>query len=706
MPRGFSEPNFLWLDFEFNRTTSEKVNLVSCVTFDVQKNKTDKFWLHNNSTAKGDLTRHLRKYKYIAGYACVAEARSFYSLGLNPLNWKWLDLFLEYRMMTNHNDRLLWGKQLVDGKVKSFKKPPPKWERTEADIENGFKPTHSLAEATFKLTGQIRDTTEKDLCRDLILSDPKEFKKEDRRRILDYNALDVQFLPTIWKRIKEEYEAGHANAKDVQWEEYIDNALWRGRYAAHTALMESYGYPIDYEATKNFSKQVTSILAECQRDINEQFSGVDKAVIVEHKIKGIPFKPFLPFKWKRSEAKFSWDQKEARRWLTENGFSAKNWMMTDGGKKNKPALSLALEAFERHFQFKHDYPRGNYGAQMVRFLKLKQSLYGFSDSGGKRKNFWDSVGPDKRVRPYMNIYGAQSGRSQPAASGFMFLKPAWMRALVQPQKGYYLAGVDYGQQEFFLAALMSEDINMVKAYLSGDPYLYMAKQAGTIPPHGTKQSHPFERDLMKSTTLGILYMMTKYGLSAKLTADSGKEYTEDDAQELIDTFEEMFPDFTEWRKDQIEHYSEGNSIVTLDGWVVWADNDNPRSVGNAPVQGAGASIMRKAVDIAVSRGVKVIFTLHDAIYIEGKTGQEKDIVTLMDSMREAFAYYFDGGKFEAASTKIKLDPKAWGPQFPEKGEIEIAGEKIPVSTIHIDPRARVEYDRFSRYFQTPETDLL
>ena len=674
--------NFLALDFEFNCTTHEKVNLVSCVTHDLATNKVRKFWLHKSPDAQAQLRKHLGNYNKILGYACVAEARSFLSLGLDPLEFQWVDLFLEYRMLTNHNDRLNWGDQLVDGKIKTVRKPKPKYQRTEEDSKTGFKPTHSIAEATFKLTGDIRDTKEKDACRDLIISNPKSFSKEERERILDYNALDVQFLKTIWEAARMEFEA-LVDKESLDWREYLHDALWRGRYSAHTAIMESIGYPINYEATRNFSRQIPAILAECQRDINSQFPD------------------FEPFKWKRNESRFSWKQKETRQWLRDNGFDESNWMLTDNDD-----LSLSLEAWSREFQYAHDYPRGNFGAQMVRFLKLKQSLYGFSESDGKRKSFWDNVGPDKRVRPYMNIYGAQSGRSQPAATGFMFLKPAWMRALVEPAEGYYLAGVDYGQQEFFLAALLSEDEKMIQAYLSGDPYLYMAKEAGTIPQDGTKDSHSRERDLMKSTTLGILFMMTKYGLSSKLTADSGEEYTEYQAQELIDTFEWMFPVFTDWRREQIRDYEEGYAIRTLDGWTVWTDNINPRSVGNAPVQGAGASIMRKAVDIAVSRGVKVIFTLHDAIYLEAKTTQLKHIEILMESMREGFAFYFKGTKYEQHATKIKLDPKAWGPGFPEKGEIKVGKASIPVSRIHIDKRAMADYERFSKFFSTPDTDLL
>ena len=678
----WKEPRLLYIDYEFNQIVNEEVNLVSCVTHDSVSKVTKKFWLHNNPENQNKLRKHLSQYDYIVGYACVAEARSFYSLNINPLEKKWIDLFLEYRMLSNHNDTLNWGPQLVEGKVRHVSKPKPKWQRTEEEAKSGFKPTHSLAEATFKLTGEIRDTKEKDEVRELIISNPKKFTSEQRERILNYNADDVEFLPKIWEKIKEQY-AALVHKDDLDWEEYFSEALWRGRYSAHTAIMESVGYPIDVEATRNFSRQIPSILSECQRDINSQFSG-----------------QIVPFKWNAKKANYTWNQKATRQWIIDNNLQD-NWMLTDGGQ-----LALSLEAFERHFQFKHDYPRGNFGAQMVRFLKLKQSLYGFSESGGKKKSFWNSVGPDGRVRPYMNIYGAQSGRSQPAATGFMFLKPAWMRTLVQPKKGYYLAGIDYGQQEFFLAGLISGDQVMIEAYLSGDPYLYMGKQAGTIPPEGTKKTHERERDLMKSTTLGILFGMTKVGLAAKLTADSGTEYTEDDAQELIDMFEGVYPVYVEWRQEQLSLYQEGMAFSTLDGWKLWTDNENPRSVLNVPIQGGGAAIMRKAVDIAVEKGCKVIFTLHDAIYIEAKVGQEDHILRLRDAMRDGFAHYFDGTEYQEVAKRIKLDPKAWGPGFPEKGEIKLKDLSVPVSTLHIDGRALADYQRFSKYFSEPDTEIL
>ena len=672
---------YLYLDFEFNRTAEPDVNLVCCATLDPSTGTHRKFWLHNSPKNQATLNKYLRQFEIIIGYACVAEARSFMALNLEPLNFKWIDLFLEYRMMTNHNDDLQWGQQLVDGKPKYFKKPKPKWEREEND-GTGFKATHSLAEATFKLTGKIRDTEDKQRKRDLIISDPKKFSEEERQAIMEYCMDDVIHLPDIWQRLKEEFKKLAPESKN---NEYFIEAINRGRYSAHTAIMESAGYPINYEATKNFSRQIPSILMECQRDINEQF------------------KDTKPFKWNSRQCKFSWDQKITREWIAQNN-DVENWIKTDGGK-----TSLSLDAFERFYAYKHDYPRGNFGAQMVRFLKLKQSLYGFADTGGKRKNFWDSVGSDKRVRPYMNIYGAQSGRSQPGANAFMFLKPAWMRALVQPAVGKFMAGIDYGQQEFFLSALESDDKNMIAAYLSGDPYLYGAKLAGAIPKDGTRETHKAERELFKNTYLGILYGMTKYGLAIKLSNDTGRVWTEDEAQEQIYLFEDNFDVYMDYKRDLAEKYEDGYGIILPCGWRMWNDNDNIRSVLNVPIQGFGGSIMRKAVDLAVTRGAKVLFTLHDAIYIEGNVGQETDIAILNDSMLEAFQFYYKGTKHFEIAGKIKLDPFAWSPDYTQK-EDSVMGKygriDYPCSDLYIDERAIREYERFSKYFSGSDGDLL
>lgn len=675
----------LFLDFEFNETKNPLLNLVSCCTLDPQTNEIKDWWLHYNPKAQKELSKYLRQFDLLEGFSSTAEARSLISLGLDPLNWEWTDYYLEYRCLSNHYDEFNYGEQLVDGKIKNVRKKNkwrPEPDEDEGEEGSGFKPTFSLAEATFKLLHEIRDTAEKDQVRDLIISSPSEFSSDEQSRILRYGREDVIYLPRIKEAIISEYQKRDSANEDL--EQLLQKFKTKGRFAAVTAWQEAKGYPIDLEKTKNFSKQVASILIEMQLDINDQF----------------PTHP--PFKWDRKMSRFKWDQTTTKQWVRDHHVVSE-WDTTDKGD-----VSLALEAFEKFYPFKHDYPRENFGAQMVRFLKLRQSLYGFvpTATGKSKKNFWDSVGPDGRVRPYLNPYGAQSSRSQPAATGFMYLKPAWMRALVQPAPGKFMAAIDYGSQEFFVAALLARDEAMIQAYLSGDPYLEFAKLAGMVPQNGTKAEYPREREICKSTVLGISYMMSKFGLARKLTTDTGRPWTEDEAQAMINTFYGVFWMLQSNQKYIEMAYKQYKHIELQDGWYMWGDNPNMRSVGNMPVQGAGGVAMRKSVIMAFERGLYIPFALHDADYMEDDVGQEKKIVTLRECMREAFVDYFDDTEIKKLAENIRLDAKAWSPDYKDGDVLDFEGWKVPQYSLHIDPRAKEDYKRFSKYFESPDINLI
>lgn len=207
--------------------------------------------------------------------------------------------------------------------------------------------------------------------------------------------------------------------------------------------------------------------------------------------------------------------------------------------------------------------------------------------------------------------------------------------------------------------------------------------------------------------LGISYLMTKYGLAIKLTNDTGRVWTEDEAQEQIDAFYDAYPELQEWQDDIKSSYSDGGAIRLDCGWVMWSDNENLRSVCNVPIQGKSASIMRKAVDLAESRGVKILFTLHDALYMEDKIGQEHKIKILADCMREAFIFYADK-KYKKVAGEIKLDPFAWSPNYKKDSEIYLGKEKweVPISNLYIDSRSESEYNKFSKYFIGTDFDNL
>jgi hypothetical protein len=670
----------VFLDFEYNNTAQKDLNLVCCATevrFESGLIEKKDWWLQRCTFTYEMLKYylHAHKDKTFFSWSVEAEARSMLALGLDVLSFDFVDLFLEYRMLKNHNHDLMHGLQLIDGKIK----------RT---YPYGEKGKDNLAAATYKLLKLIIDTDEKTAMRDIIIRGNHEEIEANREGIMLYCRHDVDNLPKLRNAISAYYPK--LIPKDKLKFLSVE-AKRRGNYAARTAKMLEIGYPVNTEWLHNFATNVPSVLETCIRDINSQFKEGEK-----------------PFRWNKAAQRFSLHEAIVKDWIRLK--HPNDWELT----KTKD-ISLALDAFTKKYNYAHEYPEGNMGAQMVRYLKLKQAMNGYNPNS--EKNIFTNLGSDGRIRPYLNPYGAQSSRTQPASTAFIFLKPAWQRSIVQPPRGKSIGDLDYSSEEFLLSALCSKDKKMLAAYKSGDVYLAFGKMIGWIPKEGTKQSHKFERDVCKSLVLGLSYLMTKYGLAHKLTEDTGKLFTEDQAQELVEQFEETFQDFADWRNELIATYGDEGHIRLPCGWYMFGDNDNFRSVGNVPIQGLGACIMRKAVCLAQDAGLTVIFTLHDAIYIEYDTGDYAALDTLKRCMEEAFIFYFEGEMKEAAKM-IRVEGNTWGDEFPEpkleyvlddkgKGKWKLetshiitpAGMKTTASKIFIDERAPNEFALFNQYMR-------
>jgi len=698
------------IDFEYYDTAEEKLKLV-CASVVIRPETavplSYNFWLHDDSDTYRlkTLLYKLRESDYtLLAYNVTAEASSVLSLGCNPLHNNWVDLYLEYRQLSNHNDNYAYGKQLIKGKVKTTKRPLPKWQRnTEEDEKKAEaqKQEYGLGAAVFKTTGIVIDNEFKKEIRDLIIACNKgneetiEAMIARKQDIMDYCASDTKYLFNIFEAFIKEYQRLLKSDFDMdKLKTYMKN---RSEYAIRTAIMERKGYPIAVSRTSNFSSQVGNIVWKCQQDINSQFD----------------FKLFRA-KSKKKPFDLSWDQKKTReelkKWLKANGY--KGWTLTDGGKKGIKDLSLSLKAFQKPIKYNHTYPEGNLIAQMQRYLKLKQGLNGFTAGGKSKKNFWDHVGADGRVRPYFGIYGAQSSRSQPSATSFIPLKSAWMRNLIEAPKGRAICGIDFASQEFLLGALMSGDQAMIRAYESGDVYLAFGKDINYIPKDATKSSHKELRDQCKAVVLSLSYDMSEYGLAIDLSEKFKRPVTTDEALKWINKHKMAYTTFHKFKEKIQREYKFKKRITLPDGWMMFGDNDNFRSVGNMPIQGFGASIMRKAVQLAQDAGLDVIYTLHDAIYIEFDSDDLSAVVKLAECMDTAFRFYFSDETKPKAT--VRLDADIWSLDYTEgKMDLGYSGADgklytLPVKSqqTYVDERGADDFEKFKVYFDDINFDNL
>jgi hypothetical protein len=667
---------FAYVDFEFRNTKEAKLHVVSVAILLTEGGKEvcrDSAWLADG-VAVADTRDYFKRIFFDEGYTLVAyvteaEARALLSIGVDARKIKTIDLYVEYRNLLNHNHAVAYGKQYIDGEVIETTPPPPKWERTEDDNEAHHKPSYSLAAACYKLLQVKIDAAEKDEVRNIIIHGTDADLEANRTRILKYNESDIAYLPALLRRMISvdcHYREG-LTATGAYADNWIAGATQRGSYSIHAATMLARGYPVNVDKIGKFEKNTGKILLEAARECN-----------LEGAAEGV-----TPFKWNRETEGFSISEKSIREWVAKQNFP--HWRLTEAKKP-----SLSKDAFGDWFNSRSP----GFAGAFCRYLKTKQSLNGFLPvtPGSGKRTFRDFLGSDGRVRPFMGIYGSQSSRSQPGAVGFIPLKAHWMRNFIEAPPGAALVSLDYASQEFLLAAILSQDSDMLKAYASGDVYLAFGKAAGIIPADATKKSHPAERDGCKATVLGISYDMTEHGLAPRLTRALGRDVTPDEARSYIEKFYEVYSDFAEWKKEVQREYAEAGCLTLPDGWTMWSDNDNRRSVGNFPVQGHGAVIMRRAVSLAERSGVRIVYTLHDALTAEYRDFDFAAVSRLENAMQDAFAEIMAPyGKI----VPIRIEGETWSKAY-EKGTSPL--KNVVTLNEFSDSKGESDLTRYRKFF--------
>lgn len=257
-----------------------------------------------------------------------------------------------------------------------------------------------------------------------------------------------------------------------------------------------------------------------------------------------------------------------------------------------------------------------------------------------------TVGDDSRNRCLLSPFRAKTSRNQPSTNRFIFGPSKWMRGFIRPQPGYGLAYVDWSQQEFGIAAALSNDGNMIAAYQSGDPYLEFARQAGAVPTDATKKTHKAERDQFKACVLATQYGMGPDSLALRINQPVAR------ARELLALHRRTYPVFWAWSEGAVNQAGLGGHLWTTFGWQFHlCDSPNDRSLRNFPMQANGAEMMRIASILLTQHGLGLCAPVHDALLIEAPLGNlAQAIANTQTLMADASRIVLDG--FELASDVV------------------------------------------------------
>jgi DNA polymerase-1 len=378
----------------------------------------------------------------------------------------------------------------------------------------------------------------------------------------------------------------------------LPRALFRGRYMAAAAAIEWNGTPIDTITRAEFLDGWTDIQDDLIAEIDADYGVFEGRT----------------FKYERWAA-----------FLVSNNIP---WPTLESGR-----LDLDDNTFR---QMARAYPI----VAPMRELRSALSEMRLNDL---------AVGHDGRNRTLLSAFRARTSRNQPSNTKFIFGPSVWLRSLIAPPPGYGLAYVDWSQQEFGIAAALSGDTAMQAAYASGDPYLAFAKQAGAIPPDGTKATHGPIRELYKQAVLAVQYGMEAEGLAARI----GQPVVV--ARDLLRAHRETYRTFWKWSDAAVDYAMVRSSLHTVFGWHIHVgENPNPRSLRNFPMQANGAEMLRLACILATEQGIEVCAPVHDAAMICAPLGRlDVDVARMRACMAEASRIVLDGFELRTDATVVR-----------------------------------------------------
>ena len=657
---------YIAIDFEFRENIETKGYHIICACL-YNETISKKFWLENDSRSQEMFKEYIynlanQNYVFIAHFA-NAEITSLLSLGLNTDTLKFIDTYIEYRLLQNDDNK-------ANRKILSLSDICLKY-----NIYNYFKDNY------------------KDKMRDLCLTG-KVYTTKDKEDILEYCLIDCINGFKIARIAIQEYQRIFGKTYSV------DNAIKRADVVKGFGLASyNIGLPLDMDFVNkvrdNYQLVFDSFIENSHEDVRYCFerSGVS-FIFKANKLEEMILKHGLQQKWSTTETgKFSTKTDELKKMRHYHEFieslytTIKNTKalsyhrpndMKDRAKELKLAYSISqdlqLEAFKlvldsdcltlvnSNLKLDKDYINSVLGTKYTRVedlytyvcknnAKIKQSMEVFEAYKVVKKDILNKIDEDSTIlnteetffnsikegtiNMYYSPYGTISARNAPRSKTFLFAQPAWSRSMLKVPKGHKLVSLDFSGAEIFLAALITKDNNLLESYHSKDFYLQSGVLMGVIPSsdfENLKVSELKEKYKQERNMLKILILSKQYGAGVAAIAKSlfptdSENLAISKTRKLVAKYERVYRNFF---KDTaiFKKTATGTSLLK---WH-WGFN-NPQkqlTVGNWRIQTSNAMALHECViklstHKMISKGLSFVTSLHDAILVAIKDDDKFDL---------------------------------------------------------------------------------
>lgn len=590
------------IDFEFNRPAEKHMGLI-CVALKPEDQKdTVKYWLRDPKD-KISFIRHMAQLKashVFVGYSIQqAEARCIAALGMDPCQFTWRDLMLEWRWLRNGDNRFSYGRIIHNGfpritvppKARVSKKASQE-EIDEAEsinreylegIREGLdedvditiqEAGWSMLDCTYffgkigysdynramKVKAEIRD--------EIIIKGDDATIEANRAKILEYCAADVGDLNALAHKITEEMEnvctsthvsVEHGQLQYCDMDEGVDAIQVRiGDWAARLAKYGNRGIPLNKKRLDRLVELVPVLQEETKAEWVRMHPeapiyrmGQSEGMLGLKK-QGLKQSPFVKPKYTKDdsllEAAIEYHCKQC---------GIDSWPRTRTKKVDTSAKIIekyaAGENLIKHYQ-RH---QGQLSALRTYAPNAKGHIEAF-----------DYIGTDYIQRPDFGPFGTQTARNAAKAKSYCFLGPHWIRMLVEPPKGKVVCECDYSAQEVFIAGAITGDQNMIDAYMSNDVYMYYAQLTGMYP-----KDLPIPTEEQRSEEWYQEYRKTRNISKTLCLLEGTKVITKDGIKNIEDVTEmDYIWDSVSWIRSKGAVYNGIKAVTEVDG--IWATPDH------------------------------------------------------------------------------------------------------------------------------------
>ena len=218
------------------------------------------------------------------------------------------------------------------------------------------------------------------------------------------------------------------------------------------------------------------------------------------------------------------------------------------------------------------------------------------------------------------------------------------QAFIAPED-YVIVSADYSQIELRIMAHLSQDKNMIDAFLSG--YDIHAATAAKIYKVDINDVTADMRRKAKTANFGIIYGISVFGLAERMNVPR------QEAKELIDGYFETYPQVKEYMDRSIQVARENGYVETIFHRKRFLPDINSRNAVvrgyaernaiNAPIQGSAADIIKVAMSLIYQRlqsnnlKAKMILQVHDELNFSVPEA-EKEIIQkiVIEEMERAY----------------------------------------------------------------------